>query len=75
MTKEDCFKILVPILADRLCVEANAVHVDAHLKDDLGADSLDTVDVVMAIEDALEISLMETEPETGSVRTFGSNRF
>jgi NADH dehydrogenase (ubiquinone) 1 alpha/beta subcomplex 1 len=44
-------------------VDPSKVHVDAHLVNDLGLDSLDVVEVVMAFEDEFSIEVNDTDAE------------
>lgn len=53
------FQKLQQIIVDELGVEANQVTLEADINDDLGADSLDAVELVMAIEDEFEIKVSD----------------
>jgi len=53
------FKKLQQIIVDELGVEATQVTLEADINDDLGADSLDAVELVMAIEDEFEIKVSD----------------
>lgn len=45
------------IIANQLNVDAEKITLETHLVDDLGADSLDAVDLIMAIEDEFGVEL------------------
>ncbi|MDR0753741.1 MAG: acyl carrier protein [Holosporaceae bacterium] len=49
------------IIADKLSVDLSKVVENARFIDDLGADSLDTVDLVMALEEEFNIEISNTE--------------
>lgn len=49
------------LLAEHLCVEPERVVGEANLCDDLGADSLDTIELAMAIEEAFKIEVSDEE--------------
>jgi acyl carrier protein len=51
------------IVAEQLGVKAEQVTSDASFVDDLGADSLDTVELVMALEEEFEIEIPDEEAE------------
>lgn len=57
------------IVADQLGVDAGEVTKDANILDDLGADSLDVVELVMALEDAFDIEVPDEDVE--EIRTVG----
>ncbi|MCF7927385.1 MAG: acyl carrier protein [Candidatus Izimaplasma sp.] len=51
------FEKLKGIIVEELGVDPKDVTLDADLSDDLGADSLDAVELIMEIEDAFDISV------------------
>ncbi len=51
------------IIADKLGVDVDEVVEDASLTDDLGADSLDLVDLVMVFEEEFDIKIEDEELE------------
>jgi len=50
MTKEEIKKTVIHFLVEELEIEENKIADDALLKDDLGIDSLDFVDIVVIVE-------------------------
>jgi acyl carrier protein len=51
------------IIVDQLGVEEDLVTIEAHFVDDLGADSLDTVELVMALEEEFGIEIPDEDAE------------
>ncbi len=51
------FEKVREIIANQLNKDASIITLETHLVDDLGADSLDAVDLIMAIEDEFGIEL------------------
>lgn len=51
------------IIAEQLSVSEDQVTTEASFVDDLGADSLDTVELVMALEEEFEIDIPDEEAE------------
>jgi acyl carrier protein len=51
------------IIVDRLGVDPNEVTPEASFIDDLGADSLDTVELVMAFEEEFDIEIPDEDAE------------
>ena len=51
------------IVAEQLGVKENEVTNDASFVDDLGADSLDTVELVMALEEEFETEIPDEDAE------------
>lgn len=60
---------VVRIIAENLDIEESAISSDSVITDDLGADSLDVVDLVMSFEDEFGIEIPDDAVE--SIRTVG----
>ena len=60
---DDTLNRIIEIVTDKLGVDANKVTKDAKFIDDLGADSLDTVELVMALEEEFDIEIPDEEAE------------
>ncbi|MXX56104.1 MAG: acyl carrier protein [Gemmatimonadetes bacterium] len=60
---------VMEIIIDELGVEADKVTADASFVDDLGADSLDTVELIMSFEEEFEIDIPDEDAE--QMRTVG----
>ena len=63
------FEKVVSIIADQLDVEEEKVTMEAAIADDLGADSLDVVDLVMSLEVEFNIEIPDEEVE--NIKTVG----
>ena len=63
------FEKVAAILAQQLDVEVDEITADTDIVDDLGADSLDIVDLVMTLEDEFDLEIPDDDVET--VRTVG----
>ena len=57
------------LVSDQLGVDPSEMKPDANILDDLGADSLDVVELVMAIEEAFDIEVPDEDVE--GMRTIG----
>lgn len=51
------------IIVEQLGVDESQVTPDAHFIDDLGADSLDTVELILSFEETFNISIPDEEAE------------
>lgn len=63
MSKEEIFDKVKKIVADQLSVEPSEVTPEASFANDLGADSLDTVELVMALEEEFDIEIPDEAAE------------
>jgi acyl carrier protein len=63
MEKEELLKKVRTIVADKLSISEDQVTESASFIEDLGADSLDTVELVMALEDEFGMDIPDEEAE------------
>ena len=70
MDRDQLLEILREATAGVLGVEPGSVNEESHFADDLDADSLALVEIIMAVEDRLDIQVPEEELK--DVRTVGS---
>ena len=63
------FDKIKDIIIDQLQVEESDVNMDTNLMKDLSADSLDAVEIIMAIEDEYGIEIHDEEAE--KIQTVG----
>ena len=70
MEREEIIEKVKAVIVEQLSVEEDDVTEDASFVDDLGADSLDIVELVMALEDKFGISIPDEEAE--SIKTVGN---
>ncbi|MBQ3765040.1 MAG: acyl carrier protein [Synergistaceae bacterium] len=63
MTKEEVVSKLKAIVSDRLDVEADQVTPEKSFVEDLGADSLDIVELIMGIEEEFDIEIPDEDAE------------
>jgi len=59
----DVFDRVKRIIIDRLGVDESEVTLEASFKDDLGADSLDVVELVMELEDEFNLEISDEDAE------------
>ena len=57
------FDKIKEVIIDKLGVEESAITKEAHFVDDLGADSLDTVELIMEFEEEFGIEIPDEDAE------------
>jgi acyl carrier protein len=60
---DDVFERVKAIIVDRLDVDESKVTLESSFKDDLEADSLDVVELVMELEDEFDMEIADEEAE------------
>ena len=63
MSSEEVFEKVKAIIVEQLQVAENTVTEEASFIDDLGADSLDLVELIMALEEEFDIEIPDTDAE------------
>jgi len=60
----DINKKVIEIIVDKLGVDESKVTPNAHFINDLGADSLDQVELIMELEEEFDLEISDEEAET-----------
>ncbi len=60
----DTFAKIKDVIVDKLGVDEDKITMEAHFVDDLGADSLDTVELIMQLEEEFGIEIPDEDAET-----------
>lgn len=55
------FEKVKEIIAEELGIEEDTIKIDSNLADDLGADSLDAIELIMAVEEAFSVEIDDSE--------------
>ena len=63
------FEKMKQILADQLDADIDSITLETDIQDDLGADSLDVVEMLMSIEDEFDIEIPDEQIE--NLKTVG----
>ena len=63
MSSEEVFEKVKEIIVEQLGVADTAVTLEASFIDDLGADSLDIVELIMALEEEFHIEIPDADAE------------
>ncbi len=58
---------VINVIAEQLGVDKSEVTLEASFTDDLGADSLDTVELVMAFEEEFDVEIPDEDAEKMSI--------
>ncbi len=64
------FKEIAEIIAEQFGVEMDSITMDTTFEEDLGADSIDIVELSMALEDAFDVGEM-SEDDLANITTVG----
>ena len=67
---EEIFKTMQDLIAEQFAIDADEISMDSSFVDDLGADSVDLVELVMAMEEEFDIGEIDDEDLAG-LKTVG----
>ena len=70
MTKQEIFEKVKTLIVNELSVDASKVTMDATFESDLGADSLDAIEMITAVESEFGVTI--PDEEAMNLRTVGS---
>lgn len=70
MTPEEIFKTMQDLIAEQFALDTDDVTMQSSFEDDLGADSVDLVELVMAMEEEFELDEIPEE-ELVALKTVG----
>lgn len=70
MDEQKIFEDVKKVVVEQLGVSESEITREASYVDDLGADSLDTVELVMALEEAFSIEIPDEDAE--KIKTIGN---
>jgi acyl carrier protein len=69
MTKKEIYERVRGLLAEQLSIEEDTIEMSSNFIDDLNADSLDIVELIMTLEQEFNLSIPDEEAER--IRTVG----
>ena len=70
MTVEEIFKTMQDLIAEQFAIDTDEISMDSSFVDDLCADSVDLVELVMAMEEEFDIGEIDEEDLSG-LKTVG----
>lgn len=70
MTMEEIFKTMQDLIAEQFAIDTDEISMESSFVDDLGADSVDLVELVMAMEEEFDIGEIDEE-ELTALKTVG----
>ena len=70
MTMEDIFKTMQDLIAEQFAIDADEISMDSSFVDDLGADSVDLEELVLAREEEFNVGEIDEDDLTG-LKTVG----
>ena len=70
MSMEEIFKTMQDLIAEQFALEPDEISMESSFTDDLGADSVDLVELVMAMEEEFDIGVIDEE-DLAALKTVG----
>lgn len=70
MSNEEIFETMKALVAEQFAMEPEEVAMETSFEEDLGADSVDLVELVMAMEEEFEVGEIQ-EDELNALKTVG----
>ena len=70
MSAEEIFKTMQDLIVEQFAIEPDDVTMNSSFEDDLGADSVDLVELVMAMEEEFEVAEIP-EDDLAALKTVG----
>ena len=70
MTMEEIFKTMQDLIAEQFAIDADEISMESSFVDELGADSVDLVELVMAMEEEFDIGEIDEE-DLAALKTVG----
>ena len=70
MTMDEIFKTMQDLIAEQFAIDTDEIGMDSSFVDELGADSVDLVELVMDMEEEFDVGEIDEEDLTG-LKTVG----